>query len=121
MSTWSFICYEHVVDMCCSCKKEKHTKVYKVHNSGGQLEETNILDNLPEHVDNPYLNRHVQHGVLGFRYENKNYSVTVYSSVEAKTFCYIMKLSPLRLPKLLVISIKILYSLCSFSLPFNLY
>ena len=50
---------------------------------------------LPEHVDNAYINRNVQTGILGFCYETKDSSFIVYSSIEAKTFCILMKLKPL--------------------------
>ena len=53
-----------------------------------QLDESIIIANpqLPEHVDNPFLNTDIKNGVLGFRYENKNAKVTVYSNVETKHF-----------------------------------
>ena len=82
--------------MCCFANKAKNKKVYKVHYQDEELEQTDIVENLPEHVDNPYLNRSIPHGVLGFRYENKNATIIVYSSVETKTFYYIMQLKPLR-------------------------
>ena len=88
-----------IVDMCCSCNKSKSSKVYKVHDTNGDVmnvEQTDNLENLPEHVDNPHLNRNVQNGILGFRYENRKCTIIVYSSVEARTFCILMKIKPLR-------------------------
>ena len=35
-------------------------------------EQSHTKEDLPEHNDDPFLNRHVQYGTLGFRYENKN-------------------------------------------------
>ena len=70
---------------------EKHS-VKSIQNS----EETNLpAPDLPEHVDNAYLNRNVQTGILGFRYETKNSNFIIYSSVEAKTFCILRNLKPL--------------------------
>ena len=58
---------------------EKHS-VKSIQNS----EETNLpAPDLPEHVDNAYLNRNVQTGILGFPYETKNSNFIIYSSVEA--------------------------------------
>ena len=93
--------YRHniIADMCCYCEKVKAESVHKVYNSSGEIELVNpdINDlHIPEHADHPLLNTHVVKGILGFRYENKNSSFVVYSSVETKTFCMIMKLEPLR-------------------------
>ena len=56
-----------------------------------------IPSTIPEHVDNPFLDRNLKTGILGFTYENRNQGLTiVYSSVEAKTFCKIMKIVPVR-------------------------
>ena len=76
--------------MCCSFKKLEKHRVKNIQNS----EETDHPD-LPEHVDSAYLNRNVQTGILGIRYETKDTSFVVYSSIEAKTFCILMKLKPL--------------------------
>ena len=86
--------------MCCWSKrnKSKEQTVNSVHNANGEInnnDENSALLEIPEHVDNPFLNRHVQRGVLGFRYETKNDTVIVYSSIEAKTFCILMNLSPM--------------------------
>ena len=73
-------------------------KVHKLLNSDGEIisdESNEHYVDLPEHVDNPYLNRNVQKGILGFRYEMKSSMLVVYSSVEAKTFCTLMRLGPL--------------------------
>ena len=84
--------------MCCSCKKD--TKVYSVHTVNGKIQpdepSLNQYSEIPEHVDNGLLNRNVHKGILGFRYETKDTSFVVYTSVEAKTFCYIMQLKPLK-------------------------
>ena len=70
--------------------------MYKVFDSNGELsQEPNEFD-LPEHADNAFLNRNVQTGILGFRYETKNWTFIVYSSIESKTFCLIMKLTPMK-------------------------
>ena len=80
--------------------KERH--VEKVYNLDGQMVNDSEINTdfnvpeLPEHVDNVYLNRDLRRGILGFRYENKQCSLTVYSSIEAKTFCWIMGLEPIR-------------------------
>ena len=91
-----------LADMCCWCnRKVKKEKVCNVYNSDGEISEINGKDNvnlcnLPEHVDDPYLDRNIQNGVLGFRYETKQSLIIVYSSIEAKTFCMLMRLDPLR-------------------------
>ena len=74
--------------------------MYNVHNSAGEInnEETNVdlYANMPEHIDNAFLNRDLKKGILGFRYENKQSVVTVYSSLEAKTFCILMGLTAIK-------------------------
>ena len=78
--------------MCYCCKNVEKHSVKSIQNS----EETNLpAPDLPEHVDNAYLNRNVQTGILGFRYETKNSNFIIYSSVEAMTFCILMNLKPL--------------------------
>ena len=58
---------------------------------------TEIPSYVPEHVDNPILDRNLKTGVLGFRYENKSDGmIIVYTSPEAKTFCKLMKIHPLK-------------------------
>ena len=65
-------------------------------NSGSTSEE-NIPQNLPEHSDNPFTNTNLSNGILGFRYENKvDGLLVVYTSIEAKTLCKLMKLTPLK-------------------------
>ena len=85
--------------MCCSGKQRHSRTVEKHFNSDGQInwdeENENEID-LPEHVDNLLLNRNVHNGVLGFRYENKDELIIVYSSIEAKTFSMIMQITPLK-------------------------
>ena len=84
----------------CMFSKTVKTEVSSVYNSHGEIETevqtNNIPVDLPEHVDWPFLNRDVPRGVLGFRYETKTNMLIVYSSVETKTFCMIMHLSPMR-------------------------
>ena len=84
--------------MCCGPKKVKRdvSSVYDSHGEMNTDEENETLSELPEHSDDPFLNRHVQYGVLGFRYETKDVAFTVYSSIESKTFCIIMKLSAMK-------------------------
>ena len=81
--------------MCFSGLQSKKANVCNTFNSDGGISEEPINNELPEHVDNIYLNRNVKTGVLGFRYETKNSTIIVYSSIETKTFCYIMKITPL--------------------------
>ena len=84
--------------MCCACKKGKDKTVHKKFSPDGETSdsENSTVNGIPEHVDNLMLNRNVHNGVLGFRYENKDSIIVVYSSVEAKTFCMIMQLTPLK-------------------------
>ena len=75
----------------------KNDKLHKVHNSDGEINEETpfyIPSEIPEHVDNAMLNRNVQTGILGFRYETKSEMFVMYTSVEAKTFCILMRLEP---------------------------
>ena len=83
--------------MCFYCTSVKRPQVHNVHNSNGEIntEPQSNLD-IPKHVDNPMLNRNLQSGVLGFRYETKKETIVVYSSLKAKTFCILMSLSPMR-------------------------
>ena len=82
--------------MCYSSKSVRKQTVKSVHNSNGEItQESNGATDLPEHFDNAFLNRHVQTGILGFYYETKSTSFLVYSSLEAKTFCMLMKLKPI--------------------------
>ena len=85
--------------MCCGAKKVKNHQVQNIYSADGEItaeKQNEHCLNLPEHVDDPYLNRNVRTGILGFRYETKNSSIVVYSSVEAKTFCMLMRLELLR-------------------------
>ena len=98
MSMWYYKRYQikNVADVLEQNKKK--VKVRSVYSLDGELianENTDITRELPEHNDDPSLNRNVQYRVLGFRYENKNETIMVYSSVEAKTFCMLMRLSPI--------------------------
>ena len=85
-----------LLQMCCLSSEQK---VYKLHESEGKDpsdEAQSQIPELPEHVDNPFINRDLQKGILGFRYETKNAEFTVYSSSAAKTFCTLMKISPIK-------------------------
>ena len=86
----------------CWCSKQT-MKVEKYHSSNGEVASgdenscgSHLLDQLPEHVDNPFLNRNVQTGALGFRYANKKEKLIVYSSIEAKTFCIVMSIKAIK-------------------------
>ena len=84
--------------MCCGCVKVKNSSVYKFYDTDGELNfQDSTIDSseLPERVDNALLNRNLQTGILGFRYETKNATLIVYSSIEAKTFCILMNLMPM--------------------------
>ena len=86
----------------CYFRRKVNSEVTKVYDSQGEIVQdmqmATIVDlNLPEHVDDPFLNRHVQYSILGFRYETKDTKMIVYSSVECKTFCMIMQLSPMKI------------------------
>ena len=86
--------------MCCGNHKVRTDKVHKVHNSGGEVNKINQNDtylNIHEHVDDPLLNRNLRTGILGFRYEMKKSTIIIYLSIEAKTFCMLMRIEPLRL------------------------
>ena len=84
--------------MCWSSESYGSTeKVYKRFNSDGTVSEYPEEKQLaPEHVDNPMLNTDFKTGILGFRYETKDCTFVVYSSIECKTFAYIMQLRPLK-------------------------
>ena len=86
--------------MCLYKNKNRESKLIPFYNSDGEITVNEVkidTDSLPEHVDDPFLNTHVQYdGVLGFRYKTKMSTFTVYSTVETKTFCILMKLEPLR-------------------------
>ena len=91
--------FGQLFQMCCGNVKSKKEKLYRVFNSNGEINESDSTDestNLPEHVDNALLNRNLQTGILRFRYQNKTAQFIVYSSVEAKTFCILMKLDPIK-------------------------
>ena len=89
--------------MCWAFIQGKNQNVHKIDNSEGEISNDTASENavhvpvdLPEHVDNPLLNRDVKTGILGFRYENKLCTITVYSSIECKTFCWIMGYKPMK-------------------------
>ena len=88
-----------ILQMCFGSPKNDENDVSSVYDRNGEMsneEHNHTPIDLVEHNDNPFLNRHVQYGILGFRYETKNESILVYSSVEAKTFCMIMRLGPMK-------------------------
>ena len=82
--------------MCCASKRESKQKISSIYNSDGELETEveNEID-IPQHADNPFLDTNVLTGVLGFRYENKDSIIVVYSNVETKIFCLRMQLKPI--------------------------
>ena len=56
-----------------------------------------VPSDLPEHSDNPFINRDLRSGILGFRYENKSDGMfIVYTSIQSKTYCKMMKIAPLK-------------------------
>ena len=81
--------------MCLPWPNAKTHKVYQVHNSEGISDEPKEYS-VPEHADSPFVNKTLPRGVLGFSYETKTSSFFVYSSIEAKTFCYLMRLTPFK-------------------------
>ena len=89
--------------MCCG-NGQKSKQVNKYYQSDGQVtfderssHEVGVdLQKLPEHVDNIYLDRDLRRGILGFLYETKNEQIIVYSSLEAKTFCLLMRINPVK-------------------------
>ena len=52
---------------------------------------------LPEIDENPFVNRNIKTGILGFRCETKDGIIVLYTSAEAKTFCLLMKIKPVYL------------------------
>ena len=82
--------------MCFWYQREKNSKVYQKIDTNSEISAEPEECSLPEHVDNAFLDRNVQKGILGFRYETKQSSFVVYSSIECKTFCLIMQLTPLK-------------------------
>ena len=87
--------------MCFAVVSDKFGPVEKVIDTSGQLIADNNsnnsgIDTFPTHVDNPFLNTDVKSGILGFRYETKSDSITIYSNVQTKTFCLIMGIEPLK-------------------------
>ena len=90
----------------CICSSLNHLQVTGIQHqeNPSQSTEQHIPSDIPEHSDNPFLNRNLTKGILGFLYENKADGITlVYSSLEAKTFCKLMSISPLK-PKLVELS-----------------
>ena len=84
---------QFLFQMCCSKMTGKNSKVYAKYSTNGELCEEPVALHVPEHVDNPLLDRNVKNGILGFRYETQNSTIVVYSSIECKTFCYIVQLT----------------------------
>ena len=85
--------------MCWCNKKHKFPEVQSVYSSDTEIpsqDNGENLENLPEHVDNLLLNRDIfKNGILGFRYETKDVVIMSYTSVEAKTFCLLMRIRPI--------------------------
>ena len=73
----------------CFLKKPEHKTVLqaKYDEQNGTVNETNtssdIPVDIPEHVDNPFLDTDIEEGILGFIYETKDETVTVWTSEEA--------------------------------------
>ena len=87
------------LQMCIPGLDKNDVNVSSIYNSQGEMDTEDAnhdLLKLPEHVDDPYLDRDLKNGILGFRYENKKEIVIVYSSIEAKTFCMILHLKHMR-------------------------
>ena len=82
--------------MCFAHKTVKTEKVYSVHETQGEISEQPEEFHFPHHVDNPLLKTDLKTGILGFYYETKKCLFLVYLTVECKTFCYIMKLTPMK-------------------------
>ena len=84
--------------MCCWSKNQTSEQVSRVYNSEGEIEtddQNTYESNLPQHADYALLNTDVLSGILGFHYETKDTVIVIYSTVETKTFCYIMQLKPI--------------------------
>ena len=88
--------------MCLGKKFNKHNHVKKVFDANGDIVNTEQTDGnldinaFPAHIDNALLDTSIPHGVLGFRYQNKEECLIVYSTVETKTYCYIMGIIPIK-------------------------
>ena len=81
----------------CFCKEQSKRKVHCVYSSNGEVDSQELVEfHVPEHIDYHGLNRDLKTGILSFRYENQNEQIVVYSSPEAKTFCILMGITPLR-------------------------
>ena len=81
--------------MCCWSQNITSDQVCSVYDANGEIStnEQEIFD-LPQH-DYALLNTDVLTGILGFHYETKDTVIVVYSTVETKTFCYIMQIKPI--------------------------
>ena len=82
--------------MCCWSQNITSDRVSSVYDANGEIStnEQEIFD-LPQHADYALLNTDVLTGILGFHYETKDTVIVVYSTVETKTFCYIMQIKPI--------------------------
>ena len=82
--------------MCWGYQKVTGNQVCSVYDCNGELatDSPEIYD-IPQHADYPLLNTDVLTGILGFCYETKDTVIVIYSTVETKTFCYIMQLKPI--------------------------
>ena len=83
--------------MCLPNIRKVSNTVKCVFNQEEEINEINVHPELPEHFDNPFINKHLVKGILGFYYENKNGGHLIYRSPEAKTFCYLMSIKPLNI------------------------
>ena len=84
--------------MCYSNVNKRPQPVEKVEpeTTNINLENDMCIGELPEHNDSISIDRDLHTGILGFRYENKNEELIVYSSPEAKTLCIMMRKKPMK-------------------------
>ena len=83
--------------MCFGIRNHDYLNKNKVTQEQSNNSSDSIPKDIQEHSERPFLNTNLKSGILGFRYENKTDGLTViYSSVEAKTLCILMKISPLK-------------------------
>ena len=46
-----------------------------------------LLLDLPEHVDNPFVHKEIEHGILGHIYETKDQIITVWNNCNDSEIC----------------------------------
>ena len=81
--------------MCCWSQNLESKPVSSPYDSNGEISTNQPIYDIPQHADYALLNTDILTGILGFRYETKDSLIVVYSTVETKTFCYIMQLKPI--------------------------